>query len=62
MCAGALYWTKLNRVVFGATDVKNGFGRFFGNNNPFHPKTEVVRGVLAEECATLMKNFFKERR
>jgi tRNA(adenine34) deaminase len=62
MCAGALYWTKVNRVVFGATDVKNGYGRFFGNNNPFHPKTEVVRGVLAEECAMMMKNFFRERR
>jgi tRNA(adenine34) deaminase len=62
MCAGALYWTKIARVVFGATDVKNGYNHFFGSNNPFHPKTEVVRGVVADECANLMKNFFKERR
>lgn len=62
MCAGALYWTKIARVVFGAADIKNGFTRFYGNNNPFHPKTEVIRGVLAEECARLMKEFFKERR
>lgn len=62
MCAGALYWTKISRVVFGATDIKNGYHHFCGNNNPFHPKTEIVRGVLAEDCATLMKNFFKARR
>jgi tRNA(adenine34) deaminase len=62
MCAGALYWTKMARVVFGATDVKNGYHHFFGDNNPFHPKTDIVRGVLADECATLLKNFFKERR
>lgn len=62
MCAGALYWSKLTRVVFGASDVKNGYHHFYGNNNPFHPKTEVVRGVLAAECAKLMQDFFKQRR
>ena len=62
MCAGALYWSKLKRVVFGASDVKQGFHFFYGEKNPFHPKTEVTGGVLADECARLIKDFFKERR
>ncbi len=62
MCAGALYWTKLKRVVFGAEDVKQGYRFFFGSKNPFHPKTEIIPGVLAEESAKLIKEFFKERR
>ncbi len=62
MCAGALYWSKLQRVVFGAKDVKQGYQFFWGNKNPFHPKTEITGGVLAEECAQLITAFFKERR
>jgi len=62
MCAGALYWSKLKRVVYGAPDVKQGFRFFYNNINPFHPKTEVISGVLADECAKLIKDFFKERR
>ena len=62
MCAGALYWSKLKRVVFGAMDHKQGFHFFYGEKHPFHPKTEVVGGVLAEECAKLIKDFFKEKR
>jgi tRNA(adenine34) deaminase len=62
MCAGALYWSKLQRVVFGARDVKQGFQFFYGDKNPFHPKTEITYGILAEECAQLMKDFFRERR
>ena len=62
MCAGALYWSKLKRVVFGARDIKHGFNFFYGEKNPFHPKTEVTGGVLAEECARLIKDFFKARR
>lgn len=62
MCAGALFWSKLSRVVFGAEDIKNGYGHFFGSNNPFHPKTAVTRGVLGGECASLIKDFFKARR
>ncbi len=62
MCAGALYWSKLSRIVFGAGDVKNGYMHFYGDRNPFHPKTQLTYGLLAEECALLMKNFFKERR
>ncbi|GEO10508.1 nucleoside deaminase [Segetibacter aerophilus] len=62
MCAGALYWSKLKRVVFGAPDVKQGFHFFYGEKNPFHPKTEITGGVLSEECAKLIKDFFKARR
>jgi tRNA(adenine34) deaminase len=62
MCAGALYWSKLSRVVFGATDIKNGYRHFYGENNPFHPKTELTFGVLDVECANLMKEFFRARR
>ncbi|MGJ7030555.1 nucleoside deaminase [Niabella hirudinis] len=62
MCAGALYWSKLRRVVWGASDIKNGFSRVKPETSPFHPKTEIVTGVLEEECAALMKAFFKGKR
>jgi len=62
MCAGALYWSKLSRVVFGASDIKNGYSHFFGDCNPFHPKTAIDSGILVNECAQLMKDFFKARR
>ncbi|MBZ4188570.1 nucleoside deaminase [Niabella beijingensis] len=62
MCAGALYWSKIRRVVWGASDVKNGFSRVKPGTSPFHPKTEVVTGVLEQECAALMKVFFKNKR
>lgn len=70
MCCGALYWSKLAKIVFGAKDEKSGGLRFFKNSNgelstekwPFHSKTQLVTGVLEEECASLMKTFFKERR
>ena len=62
MCSGALYWCKIGRVVYGAADEKNGFRKCCGNNNPFHPKTELVSGILKEESARLMKDFFKARR
>lgn len=62
MCAGALYWSKLKRVVYGASDKKQGFSCFFGQTNPFHVKTQITSGVLAAECANLMKDFFKNKR
>ncbi len=62
MCSGALYWSKIGRVVFGASDVKNGYARITGENSPFHPKTELVHGILSDECAQLMKDFFAARR
>ena len=107
MCAGALYWSKIGRVIFGADDDKNGYRRMIrpANTNsgqsaaadpqttrntpgglsipgdqsaspnatgdhqlqatgpwPFHPRTELVKGILGEECARLMKEFFQARR
>ena len=62
MCAGALYWSKIGRVVFGAADEKNGYLHITGNTSPFHPKTVLVSGILKEECAALMKSFFKQKR
>ncbi len=62
MCSGALYWSKIGRIVFGAYDDKNGYRRVAGSNNPFHPKTELVGGVMAEECGQLMKDFFRSKR
>jgi tRNA(adenine34) deaminase len=62
MCSGALYWSKIGRVVFGAFDEKNGYRRSTGSTNPFHPKTVVQGGVLGDEAATMMKQFFALRR
>jgi tRNA(adenine34) deaminase len=62
MCAGALYWSKVSRIIYGADDEKNGHKRITEPNWPFHPKTEVVKGVLRDECGELMKRFFRERR
>jgi tRNA(adenine34) deaminase len=59
MCAGALYWSQISKIVYGATDEQRGF-RAMGTQ--LHPKTEVVSGILAEEAAELMKRFFAERR
>ncbi|MFM2145600.1 MAG: hypothetical protein RL732_436 [Bacteroidota bacterium] len=62
MCAGALYWGKVKRIVWGAADEKNGHLRVTGSTWPFHPKTEVTHGILKEECAALMKTFFRSKR
>lgn len=62
MCAGALYWSKIGRVVQGAADDKNGYRHVCGENNPFHPKTALARDVLKAECAGLMKSFFRGKR
>jgi tRNA(adenine34) deaminase len=59
MCCGALYWSKIGKIVWGASDEKNGFSKTAGNNNPFHPKTTIVKGILATETAQLMKRFFR---
>lgn len=60
MCVGALAWSQLSRIVYGASDPKRGFSVFAPN--ALHPRTEVTKGVLAEECANLMKDFFQRRR
>ncbi|HQW84791.1 MAG TPA: nucleoside deaminase [Ferruginibacter sp.] len=62
MCSGALYWSKIGKIVYGASDEKNGYHKSCGSNNPYHPKTELISGILNEECARLMKDFFKARR
>lgn len=62
MCAGALHWSKINKIVWGASDPKNGHQVYTEDRNPFHPKTQVLSGYLAEEAAVLMKAFFKARR
>lgn len=62
MCAGAIYWGKIGKIIYGADDEKNGYKKTAGTNWPFHPKTELVRGVLKDECASLMKDFFKNKR
>jgi tRNA(adenine34) deaminase len=60
MCAGAIAWAQLGRVVFGAADEKRGYQRFAPQ--ALHPKTQVTTGVMAEECAERMKTFFRKRR
>ena len=62
MCAGALYWSKLSRIVYGAEDAKNGYKRIAGTNWPFHPHTTLESGCCADEAAELMKEFFRKRR
>ncbi|BAV09900.1 tRNA(adenine34) deaminase [Filimonas lacunae] len=67
MCSGALYWSKVGRIVYGASDEKNGYQRFTDpapsySSAPFHPKAEIVKGVMAAECAWLMQSFFRARR
>ena len=59
MCAGALYWSQIGKVVYGATDSKRGYHLF---GNLLHPKTQVVQGVLEDACSQLVKDFFLQRR
>lgn len=59
MCAGALYWSQISKIVFGASDEHRGFEKM---RTQLHPKTTVVRGVLAEEASELMKRFFADKR
>ena len=60
MCAGALGWSQLERIVYGAGDKKRGFERL--GRTMLHPKTEVTAGVRSEECSELVKEFFKKKR
>ncbi len=62
MCCGAMYWSKLKRIVWGADDEKNGYKRITGSNWPFHPKAEIVKGIMQDECGELMKSFFRDKR
>lgn len=60
MCAGALGWSQMSRVVYGASDEKRGYKKYAPH--AMHPKCEITRGVLEEECRSLMQKFFQERR
>ncbi len=60
MCAGASYWTQISRIVYGANEEKRGFTQI--KQNLLHPKTLLKSGVLADECANLMRNFFAKKR
>lgn len=62
MCCGAMYWSKIGRIVYGTDDEKNGFKHITQENWPFHPKTTLEKGVLKDECAQLMRSFFKSKR
>ena len=59
MCAGALYWSQISKIVFGARDEQRGFQTL---GTKLHPKTQVNQGILVQECGDLMKRFFAEKR
>lgn len=61
MCAGAIAWSQLSRIVYGAADPKRGYSTFV-SRSPFHPRAEVTGGVLADECGDLVSQFFKSKR
>lgn len=60
MCAGALGWSQIGKVVYGASDEKRGFSKYAPK--AFHPKTEIISGILENECAVIMKDFFQKKR
>ena len=60
MCAGALYWSHLTRLVYGASDDKKGFSTL--SETVLHPKTVVVKGILEQECGGVLKEFFQKKR
>ena len=60
MCAGALGWSQISKIIYGASDPRRGFTLLAPDS--LHPKTEVISGVLAEECAALIKLFFEKKR
>ncbi|MCH5225202.1 MAG: nucleoside deaminase [Muribaculaceae bacterium] len=63
MCAGAIGWSQIGRLVYGVADPKRGFTNFCtGNLTPLHPKTIVTKGVMEEEASELMKDFFRKKR
>lgn len=60
MCAGALYWAQLGKLIYGAADSKRGFSLI--EKNILHPKTVVIGGILKDECSKLVSDFFKKKR
>lgn len=61
MCAGAIGWAQIKRVVYGCADPKRGYATFT-SRPPFHPKAVITAGVLADDCAALMQQFFRSKR
>jgi len=61
MCAGALFWSQISEVIYGASDQKRGY-TLVAKHNALHPKTIVRTGVLEEECSSILTEFFKEKR
>ena len=59
MCAGALYWSQIGRIVYGAKDLRRGYDVI---GTTLHPKTKVENGILAQECESIMKRFFVDKR
>ncbi len=62
MCAGAIGWSQIRRIVYGATDEKRGYATFTTTRQPFHPKATITSGVLANEASELMRTFFARKR
>ncbi len=60
MCAGAAYWTRIGKIVWGADDEKLGFT--LTNKNMLHPKTEIISGIMEAECSAILKKFFRKKR
>ena len=60
MCAGALHWSHITKIVFGASDEKKGYSKI--NQTVLHPKTTVIKGILETECSTIIKDFFQTKR
>lgn len=61
MCAGALFWSQIGELIYGANDEKRGY-TLVAKHNALHPKTKVRSGIMSEECSALLTNFFKEKR
>jgi tRNA(adenine34) deaminase len=61
MCAGALFWSQIGKVVYGAHDEKRGYS-LFAKHNALHPKTKVTAGIMKDECSEILSNFFKKKR
>lgn len=62
MCCGALYWSKIEKLVYGSADPKHGGLSLHPGENMLHPKTGIVKDILSGECAMLVKDFFKKKR
>jgi tRNA(adenine34) deaminase len=60
MCAGASYWTQIGKIIYGAKDEKRGFSKYA--SNLLHPSTEIIGGILNDECSEILKEFFRKKR